>query len=148
MCSSRKYPYSPQQKGLEIPWWWGEGGGVSKAQRFPWGRYGYLLEPHNVPSSLYKVNLQSCIQGFWYFAEKSADFAGFSREKSQYSRNNRPISSDFRLRKVKIHRKIGPFGGILAENSQFSKDVQGQILRKIGRFHRKFRGETSPRNNQ
>ena len=80
--------------------------------------------------------------------EKSADFAGFSLEKSQNSRNNRLISGDFRGRKVKIRRKIGPFRGILAEKSQFSKDFQGQILRKIGRFHRKFRGETSPRNNQ
>ena len=62
------------------------------------------------------------------FAEKSADFAGFSREKSQNSRNNRPISGDFRGRKVKIRRKIGPFRGILAEKSQFSKDFQGQII--------------------
>ena len=82
--------------------------------------------------------LNTIKQGFWYFAEKkakfrgifrgkfaekSADFAGFSREKSQNSRNNRPISVDFRRRKVKIRRKIG-------------------------RFHGKFRGETSPRNNQ
>ena len=82
-------------------------------------------------------------QGFWYFtekkskfrgifrgkfAEKSADFAGFSQEKSQNSRNNRPISGDFRGRKVKIRRKIGPFRGILAEKSQFSKDFQGQII--------------------
>ena len=102
-------------------------------------------------------------QGFWYFAEKkakfrrifrgkfaekSADFAGFSREKSQNLQNNRPISGDLRGRKVKIRRKIGPFRGILAEKSQFSKDFRGQILRKIGRFHGKFRGETSPRNNQ
>ena len=102
-------------------------------------------------------------QGCWYFAEKkakfrgifrgkfaekSADFTGFSREKSQNSRNNRPISVDFRRRKVKIRRKIGPFRRILVEKSQFSKDLQGQILRKIGRFHGKFRGETSPRNNQ
>ena len=64
------------------------------------------------------------------FAAQSADFGGF------------------RGREVKIHRKIGPFRGILAEKSQFSKDFQGQILRKIGRFHGKFRGETSPRNNQ
>ena len=80
--------------------------------------------------------------------KKKPNFAGFSREKSQNSRKNRPISRDFRGRKVKIHRKIGPFRGILAENSQFSKDFQGQILRKIGRFHGKFQGETSPRNNQ
>ena len=103
------------------------------------------------------------MQGFWYFAEKntkfrgifrgkfaekSADFEGFSREKSQNSLKNRPISRDFRGRKVKIRRKIGRFRGILAEKSQISKDFQGQILRKIGRFHGKFRGETSPRNNQ
>ena len=61
---------------------------------------------------------------------------------------NRPISRDFRGRKVKIRRKIVRFRGILAEKSQISKDFQGQILRKIGRFHGKFRGETSPRNNQ
>ena len=64
------------------------------------------------------------------FEEKSADFAGFSREKSKNSQKNRPISRD------------------LAEKSQISKDFQGQIVRKIGRFHGKFRGETSPRNNQ
>ena len=75
-------------------------------------------------------------------------FAGFAREKSPNSRNNRAISGDFRRRKVKIRRKIGPFHGILAEKSQFLKDFRGQILRKIGRFHGKFRGETSPRNNQ
>ena len=91
------------------------------------------------------------------------DFAGFSGENS---RKNRPISRDFRGEKVKIRGKIGrfwrdfrgkkvkirgtisQFHGILAEKSQFSKDFQGQILRKIGRFHGKFRGETSPRNNQ
>ena len=74
------------------------------------------------------------------FAEKSADFAGFSRGKSQNLQNNRPILGDFRRRKVKIRRKIGPFRGILAEKSQFSKDFQGQILRKISQFHGKFRG--------
>ena len=82
------------------------------------------------------------------FTEKSADFAGFSREKSLNSLKNRPISRDFRGRKVKIRRKIGRFSGILAEKSQILKDFLGQILRKIGRFHGKFRGETSPRNNQ
>ena len=51
------------------------------------------------------------------FVEKSADFAGFSREKSQNSWNNRPISGDFHGRKVKICRKIGSFRGILAEKS-------------------------------
>ena len=74
------------------------------------------------------------------FAEKSADFAGFSREKSQNLRKNRLISQDFRGRKVKIHRKIGQFRGIVAGKSQITKDFQGQIIRKIGRFHGKFRG--------
>ena len=91
--------------------------------------------------------------------KKKQNFAGFSGANS---RKNRPISRDFRGKKVKIRgtigrfsrersqnsRKIGPFRGILAEKSQFSKDFQGQILRKIGRFHGKFRGETLPRNNQ
>ena len=81
------------------------------------------------------------------FAEKLADFAGFSREKSQNSRKNRLISQDFRGRKVKIRRKIGQFRGILVEKSQITKDFQWEILRKIARFHGKFRGETSPRNN-
>ena len=61
------------------------------------------------------------------FVEKSTDFAGFSQEK------------------VKICGKIGRLRGILAEKIHISK---GQILRKIGRFHGKFQGETSPRNNQ
>ena len=77
--------------------------------------------------------------------KKKQNFAGFSGANS---RKNRPISRDFRGKKVKIRRKIGRFRGILAEKSQISKDFQGQILRKIGRFHGKFRGETSPRNNQ
>ena len=60
------------------------------------------------------------------FAEKSADFAG---GKSKFA-ENQPISRDFN------------------EKSQISKDFEGQVLRKIGRFHGKFRGETLPRNNQ
>ena len=84
-------------------------------------------------------------QGFWYFAKKKQNFAGFSGANS---RKNRPISRDFRGRKVKIRRKIGQFRGILAEKSQITKDFQRQILRKIGRFHGKFRGETSAKNNQ
>ena len=82
-------------------------------------------------------------QGFWYFAKKKQNFAGlsgansrknwpisrdFHGKKNQNSRINRPISGDFRGRKVKIRRKIGPFRGILAEKSQFSKDFQGQII--------------------
>ena len=59
------------------------------------------------------------------FAEKLAVFAG----ESQNSQKNRPISR------------------VLAEKSQILKDFQGQVLRKIGQFHGKFRGETSSRNN-
>ena len=84
--------------------------------------------------------------------KKKQDFAGFSgansRKNRPISRKNRPISRDFRGKKVKLRGTISRFRGILAEKSQFSKDFRGQILRKISRFHRKFRGETSPRNNQ
>ena len=94
-------------------------------------------------------------QGFWYFAEKkakfrgifkgkfaekSANFAGFSREKSQNLWKNRPISWDFRWKKVKIRRKIGPFRGSLAAKSQLSKDFLGQILRKMADFTGNFGG--------
>ena len=92
------------------------------------------------------------------FAEKSADFAGFSREKSQKLRKNRPISLEkVRIRrkigrchgrKVKIHRKIGRFRGILAGKSQIFEGFSGQIHRKIGRFQGKIQWETLPRNNQ
>ena len=47
-----------------------------------------------------KVKFRGIFRG--KFAEKSADFAGFSREKSQNSRNNRPISRDFRGKKESI----------------------------------------------
>ena len=91
--------------------------------------------------------------------KKKQNFGGFSGANS---RKNRLISRDFcgkkveirrkigrfHGRKVKVRRKIGLLRGILAEKSQISKDIQRQILRKIGRFHWKFRGETSPRNNQ
>ena len=66
---------------------------------------------------------QFFFQGFWYFAEKkakfcwifrgkfaekSADFAGFSQEKSQNSRNNRPI---FAGEKSKFAEKSAHFAG-------------------------------------
>ena len=94
--------------------------------------------------------------------KKKKNFAGFSEANS---RKDWPISRDFRGKKVKIRgksavfagylrekvkirRKIGRFRGILAEKSQMLKDFQEQVLRKIGQFHGKFLGETSPRNNQ
>ena len=105
----------------------------------------------------------TCFTGLLIFrGKKRQNFAGFSGANS---RKKQPISQDFRGKKVKILEKIGQFCGIfarekskfteksadfarLAKKSQISKDFQGQILRKIGRFHGKFRGETSPRNNQ
>ena len=82
------------------------------------------------------------------FAEKLADFAGFSREKkSKFAEKSADFMGCSR-EKVKIRRKIGRFRGILAEKSQMLKDFQEQVLRKIGQFHGKFLGETSPRNNQ
>ena len=75
--------------------------------------------------------------------EKLADFAGFSW--------------DFRGKKVKICGKIGRFRGMFTgesqnsqknwpisrvsvQKSQILKDFQGQVLRKIGRFHGNFGG--------
>ena len=86
--------------------------------------------------SIYPTNI---IRASDISRKKKQNFAGFSgansrknrpisREKSQNSWNNRPISGDFHGRKVKIRRKIGPFRAILAEKSQFSKDFQGQII--------------------
>ena len=51
------------------------------------------------------------------FAEKSADFAGFSREKSQNSQKNRPISREIsggnftKKQSVKTADFAGFFGG-------------------------------------
>ena len=66
------------------------------------------------------------------FAEQSADFGRFSREKSQNSRNNRPISRDFRGKKVKIRRTIGRFRAIFAgKKSKFAEQSAD-----FGRFSR------------
>ena len=74
------------------------------------------------------------------FAEKSADFAGFSQEKSQNSQKNWPISRDFSGKNSKFVEKSADFARFSRE-SQITKDFPGQILRKIGRFHGKFRGK-------
>ena len=42
-------------------------------------------------------------------AEKSTDFAGFAREKSQNSRHNRPISGNFAGEKLKFAEKSAHF---------------------------------------
>ena len=87
-------------------------------------------------------------QGFWYFAEKKAKFRGifkgkFEEKSADFAGKKVKICGKIgrsRGRRVKIRRKIGQFCGILAEKSQILKDFQGQILRKIGQFHGKFRG--------
>ena len=127
---------------------------------------GYLLKRR---SGSYKLIKATTVESWWFLSyqtettkvaiverlsctglpifrgKKKQNVAGFSGANP---RKNRPISRDFRGRKVKISKKIGRFRGLLGEKSPISKDFQGQILRKIGRFHRKFRGETWPRNNQ
>ena len=50
--------------------------------------------------------------------KKKQNFAGFSRANS---RKNRPISRDFRGKKVKIRGTIGQFRAIFAEKSQNSQ---------------------------
>ena len=65
-------------------------------------------------------------QGFWYFAEKKAkfrgilrgkfaekstDFAGFSREKGWNSSKNQPISGIFAGKKSKFVEKSADFAG-------------------------------------
>ena len=73
--------------------------------------------------------------------QKISRFPGiFAGKKVDIRKKNRPISRDFRGRKIKIRRKIGRFCGNLAEKSQISKDFQGQIRGKISWFHGKFRG--------
>ena len=55
MCSSRKNPYPPHGKSLEIPRGRGVlkanqnflGGGGVQNKNLPWGTYGYFLELHN-----------------------------------------------------------------------------------------------------
>ena len=59
------------------------------------------------------------------FVEKSADFAGFSREKSQNSWKNRPTLQDFSAKKVKFPRI---FRGKLLEKSA---DVTGNFGGKL-----------------
>ena len=55
------------------------------------------------------------------FAEKLANFAGFSQEKSQNSRKNRPISRIFPGKKSKFAEKSADFAGFLREKSQNSQ---------------------------
>ena len=89
----------------------------------------------------FRISKRPCIVRFYMYINRASDisrkkkqnFAGFSgtnlqknrpisQGKSQNSRKIRPISRDFRGRKVKIHWKIVRFRGILSEKSQISKD--------------------------
>ena len=57
-------------------------------------------------------------QGFWYFAKKKQNFAGFSWANL---RKNWPISRDFREKKIKIRGSIGRFQAIFTgEKSKFA----------------------------
>ena len=114
-----------------------------------------VLYTHFIGSIIYFVNMQFSLQAAMYWLlnclsiyrasdisqKKKEIFVGFSGANS---RKNWLISRE----KSQNLWKIGRFRGILMEKSQISKDFQGQILRKIGRFHGKFQRETSPRNNQ
>ena len=66
------------------------------------------------------------------------NFAGFSGANS---RKNRPISRDFRGKKVKIRSKIGRFRGILVQKSEISKDFRGKFLEKSADFMGNFGGK-------
>ena len=76
--------------------------------------------------------------GLLIFRGKKTKFRGIFRGKFAGIWRFRGI---FAAEKSKIRWKFGRFRGILAEKSQISKDFYGQILRKIGRFHGKFRGK-------
>ena len=75
--------------------------------------------------------------------EKKQNFAGFSegnsREKSQNSRNNQPISQEKSQNSQKNRPISRDFSG---KKILFSNDFQGQIVRKIEQFRRKSREES------
>ena len=61
------------------------------------------------------------------FAEKSTDFAGFSREKSQNSQKNRPISRDCSGKKPNYE---GFSGANYKKNRPISREISGGKLRQ------------------
>ena len=72
------------------------------------------------------------------FAEKSANFAGFSREKSQNSREKQAISGIFPGKKSKFAEKSADFAGFSREKSQnsrknrpTSRDFSGKTLSTV-----------------
>ena len=73
------------------------------------------------------------------FAEQSADFAGFSWEKSQNSQENRPISRDFSGKKSN-------YEGFSEKNRPSSREISGENFAKKqsvknSRFHWIFLGQ-------
>ena len=75
------------------------------------------------------------------FAEKSADFAGFSREESQNSRKNRPISGIFAGKKSKFVEKSADFVGFSWKNVKFRRIFRGKFLEKSADFTGNFGGK-------
>ena len=66
--------------------------------------------------------------------KKTQNFAGFSGANS---RKNRPISRDFRGKKVKIHSRIGRFRGRKVKIRRKSADFAGFQWKKV-KFRRIF----------
>ena len=77
------------------------------------------------------------------FVEKSTDFAGFSREKSQNSRKNRLILRDFHGRKVKFRRI---FRDKFLEKAADSTEMYLEIFLADFAEIPEFRGSATARN--
>ena len=80
------------------------------------------------------------------FAEQSADFGRFSREKSQNWQKNQPISRDFSEKKVNFRRIFR--GKFLGESADFTENFGGKLRQEtiskkqpisLGFFFGKFR---------
>ena len=92
MCSSRKYPYYPHRREMEIPGGWGVlkdpklsrnvwnliriSGGVrdSYMKSLPWGRYGYFMELHSItlPAAQIVENIKHTFPSSPYFPQELA----------------------------------------------------------------------------
>ena len=102
-------------------------------------------------------------QGFWYFAEKkakfrgifggkfaekSADFVGFSREESQNSQKNRPISGIFAGKKSKLAEKSADFAGFSRKTVKFRRIFRGKFLEKSADVTGNFAKKQSVQNSR
>ena len=94
---------------------------------FPWSIVYNLIQLYLILYRASDISWKKKAKFRWIFrgkfAEKSADFAGFSRGKSQNLQKNRPISWDFSEKKVKFRRIL-----------------RGKFLVKLADFTGKFRG--------